>query len=129
MKPDFNRSLEVEHERDGDHAGARYYRGLPADERLPDIARQLRVLEHLFYAAGESDSAAVPDRNDDCAWWEYFHALGDSVRSLRLLVDDIYSQAQEEGQAGERAELLGAVAQTRTPTAICARKYRRPVRA
>lgn len=68
---------------------------LPLSERAPEISTQLIVLEHLFQAARERGSGAVPMQGD-ADWDEFWFGLERIVRQVRLLAQDMYAQGRLE---------------------------------
>jgi len=68
---------------------------LPLSERAPEISTQLIVLEHLFQAARERGSGAVPMQGD-ADWDEFWFGLERIVRHVRLLAQDMYAQGRLE---------------------------------
>jgi hypothetical protein len=69
---------------------------LPLVERAPEISTQLIVLEHLFQAAREKGSGAIPMHGDP-DWDSFWLGLERIVRHVRLLAEDMYAQGQLEG--------------------------------
>jgi hypothetical protein len=72
------------------------HNNLPLFERAPEISTQLIVLEHLFQAARERGSGAVP-MYGDADWDAFWFGLERIVRHVRLLADDMYAQGRIEG--------------------------------
>ena len=72
------------------------HNNLPLFERAPEISTQLIVLEHLFQAARERGSGAVP-MHGDADWDAFWLGLERIVRHVRLLADDMYAQGRIEG--------------------------------
>jgi hypothetical protein len=68
---------------------------LPIAERAPEISTQLIVLEHLFQAAREKGSGAVP-MYGDADWDAFWFGLERIVRHVRLLAEDMYAQGRLE---------------------------------
>ncbi len=69
---------------------------LPLAERAPEISTQLVVLEHLFQAAREKGSGAVP-MYSDADWDAFWLGLERIVHNVRLLAEDMYAQGRIEG--------------------------------
>jgi hypothetical protein len=69
---------------------------LPIGERAAEISTQLVVLEHLFQAAREKGSGAVP-LCEEADWDDFWLGLERIVRQVRMLAEDIYEQGQIEG--------------------------------
>ncbi len=69
---------------------------LPLVERAPEISTQLVVLEHLFQAAREKGSGAVP-MYSDADWDAFWLGLERIVHNVRLLAEDMYAQGRIEG--------------------------------
>jgi hypothetical protein len=81
----------------GATAGTRLNRNnLPLAERAPEISSQLIVLEHLFQAAREKGSGAVPTYGD-ADWDAFWLGLERIVKHVRLVAEDIYAQGRLEG--------------------------------
>jgi hypothetical protein len=68
---------------------------LPIGERATEISTQLIVLEHLFQAAREKGSGAVP-LCGEADWDGFWLGLERIVRHVRMLAEDIYEQGQIE---------------------------------
>jgi hypothetical protein len=68
---------------------------LPPIERLPEISTQLIVVEHLFQAAREKGSGAIPMPSDE-EWDSFWLGLERIVRQVRRLAEDMYAQARVE---------------------------------
>jgi hypothetical protein len=68
---------------------------LPSIERLPEISTQLIVVEHLFQAAREKGSGAIPMPGDE-EWDSFWLGLERIVRQVRRLAEDMYAQGRVE---------------------------------
>ena len=70
---------------------------LPIGERAPEISTQLIVLEHLFQAAREKGSGAVPLYGEP-DWDHFWSGLERIIRQIRMLAEDMYEQGQRESR-------------------------------
>lgn len=68
---------------------------LPMVERLPEISSQLIVVEHLFQAAREKGSGAIPMPGDE-EWDSFWLGLERIVRQVRRLAENMYEEGRVE---------------------------------
>jgi hypothetical protein len=73
---------------------------LPIGERAPET--QLIVLEHLFQAAREKGSGAVP-LYGEADWDDFWFGLERIVRNVRMLAEDMYEQGQIDRSESDSA--------------------------